>query len=209
MKVPFFAMCLVVALTAGGRAEAAAEAAPSTLSPPTPELQPLEPKQDIQKLEAEARRMDPEGRLSSDQLFRLLQEREAQRQGLSVNPAEVILPIVFFASVLTAFVAWLLARARKMHLLHETVRMMVEKGVEVPAALLAPPPHKPSDLRRGVILSTAGLGLTIFLAALPEVEGIWGAGLTIFFIGVGHLIVWRLQTGKGKLSSTLATELQS
>ena len=66
-------------------------------------------------------------------------------------------------------------------------------------------PGPPSDLRRGIILSTSGLGLAIFLGALGS-SGAWSAGVTLSLIGVGHLIVWRLQTLKGPWSSALATE---
>jgi hypothetical protein len=83
---------------------------------------------------------------------------------------------------------------------------MVEKGVEIPPALLAPPPRKPSDLRLGIILVSTGLGLIIVLAGLSRPRGAWGAGLTVFLLGVGHLLVWRLQRGRGALASELASE---
>ncbi len=45
--------------------------------------------------------------------------------------------------------------------LHRTVRAMVEKGQEVPAALFAPPPviRARSDMRRGVVLLMVGIGI--------------------------------------------------
>jgi hypothetical protein len=164
---------------------------------------------DIQQLESEAQRIDPEARLDSDQLFELLKDRERRRSSQTdPDPTPIAICISLFGSLLVGFLGWLVASNRKDHQLHQTVRMMVEKGAEIPSGLIAPPPRKPSDLRRGIILSTTGVGLAIFLAALPDARGAWGAGLTLFFLGVGHLLVWRLQRGRGPLSSELSPEPQ-
>jgi hypothetical protein len=83
--------------------------------------------------------------------------------------------------------------------LHRTVRMMVEKGQPVPEALLNPPPaqRQRSDVRRGVILAMIGVGLMVFLAAANDWEGgAWTLGLIPFLIGVGYLLVWKLDTKK-------------
>ncbi len=158
---------------------------------------------EIHKLQEEAKRVDPDGRLTSDQLFALLQERQ-QLRAQQNDRFDFELPIL---TMLMGFVAWLFAGYRKQRQLHETVRLMVEKGAEIPTALIVPAPkRKPSDLRRGIILSTSGLGLAFFLALFPGLNGAWGAGVTLSLIGVGHLIVWRLQTLKGPWSSALTTE---
>jgi hypothetical protein len=83
--------------------------------------------------------------------------------------------------------------------LHRTVRMMVEKGQPVPAALLNPPPaqRQRSDLRRGVVLTMVGLGLMVFFGAVNDWEGgTWTLGLIPFLIGAGYLLVWKLDTKK-------------
>jgi hypothetical protein len=83
--------------------------------------------------------------------------------------------------------------------LHRTVRMMVEKGQPVPEALLNPPPaqRQRSDLRRGVVLTMIGIGLMAFFGAASEWEGgAWTLGLIPFLIGVGYLLVWKLDTKK-------------
>jgi hypothetical protein len=173
------------------------------------EVQRSQLEEEIQELEAEAREVDPKGRLTPEQLFTLLQERERRGANDEVDPVPAVIGVMFSSCSLTAFLAWLLANNRKQRLLHETVRLMVEKGAEIPSALLAPPVRKRSDLRRGIILSSTGLGLALFLAALPDMPGAWGAGVTLFLLGVGHLLVWRLQQVKGPWSSALASELQS
>jgi hypothetical protein len=83
--------------------------------------------------------------------------------------------------------------------LHRTVRMMVEKGQPVPEALLNPPPaqRQRSDLRRGVVLTMIGIGVTAFLGAASEWEGgAWTLGLIPLLIGTGYLLVWKLDTKK-------------
>ena len=88
----------------------------------------------------------------------------------------------------------------KNRMMHRTVRMMVEKGQEVPAALLAPPPpavRQRSDMRRGVVLVMVGLGFMLFLGAVNDWEGgAWALGIIPFLIGAGYLLVWKLEGGK-------------
>jgi hypothetical protein len=80
--------------------------------------------------------------------------------------------------------------------MHRTIRLMVEKGQPVPEALLNPPPHvrKRSDMRRGVILLMIGIGLTLFFGAVNDWDnGAWTLGLIPLLIGVGYLLVWKLE----------------
>jgi hypothetical protein len=81
-----------------------------------------------------------------------------------------------------------------------TIRMMVEKGQPVPAELLAPAHRgirRRSDARRGVVWTMVGLGLMIWLAAVNDWEGgAWSFGLIPFLIGLGYLIVWKLEGKK-------------
>ena len=81
-----------------------------------------------------------------------------------------------------------------------TIRMMVEKGQPVPAELLAPEVRavrRRSDVRRGVVWTMVGLGLMIWLAAVNDLEGgAWSFGLIPFLIGLGYLIVWKLEGKK-------------
>ena len=81
-----------------------------------------------------------------------------------------------------------------------TIRMMVEKGQPVPTELLAPEVRRVrrrSDVRRGVVWTMVGLGLMIWLAAVNDWEGgAWSFGLIPFLIGLGYLIVWKLENKK-------------
>jgi hypothetical protein len=117
----------------------------------------------------------------------------------------IVVPIVAI-TLLTVFGAPVLivglilyfsfSRSRAMH---RTVRMMVEKGQPVPEALLNPPPAQKqrSDLRRGIVLTMIGIGVMAFIGAASEWEGGgWTLGLIPFLIGVGYLLVWKLDTKK-------------
>lgn len=125
--------------------------------------------------------------------------------GKSEDIPEFVIPIVAI-TLLTVFGAPVLIVGlilyfsfSKSRALHRTVRMMVEKGQPVPAALLNPPPaqRQRSDLRRGVILTMIGVGLMVFLAGANDWEGgSWTLGLIPFLIGAGYLLVWKLDTKK-------------
>jgi hypothetical protein len=95
----------------------------------------------------------------------------------------------------------------KNRMMHRTVRMMVEKGQPVPPALLAPPPpavRQRSDMRRGVVLVMVGLGLMLFFAAVNDWKGgTWALGIIPFLIGLGYLLVWKLEGGKKEVPPPL------
>jgi Domain of unknown function (DUF6249) len=91
--------------------------------------------------------------------------------------------------------ALLISRMRQ-----RTIRTMVEKGQPIPAELLAPATgtvRRRSDLRRGVVWAMIGLGAMVFFGAVNDWEnGVWSLGLIPFLIGLGYLIVWKLETKK-------------
>ncbi len=91
--------------------------------------------------------------------------------------------------------ALLLSRSRQ-----RTIRMMVEKGQPVPAELLAPHTRavrQRSDVRRGVIWTMIGFGAMIFFGAVNDWEGgVWSIGLIPFLIGLGYLVIWKLEGKK-------------
>jgi Domain of unknown function (DUF6249) len=104
-------------------------------------------------------------------------------------------PVMVVAAIM--FFSYLKSRS-----LHRTVRTMVEKGQEVPAALFAPPPviRARSDMRRGVVLLMVGFGLMIFFGAVNDWEGgAWSLGVIPFLIGLGYLLVWKLEGRRDKV----------
>ena len=120
---------------------------------------------------------------------------------MAVPIVAVIFSTLFGAPVLVVaaimFFSYLKSRS-----LHRTVRAMVEKGEPVPAALFAPPPtvRARSDMRRGVVLMMVGFGLMIFFGAVNDWDnGAWAIGIIPFLIGLGYLLVWKLEAPKDKV----------
>ena len=111
----------------------------------------------------------------------------------------IIFTTLFGAPVLIVgvimFFSYIKARS-----LHKTVRMMVEKGQPVPEALFATPAspiRQRSDMRRGVILTLVGVGVMIFFGAMDDWDGgAWALGIIPFLIGLGYLLVWKLEQNK-------------
>jgi hypothetical protein len=118
---------------------------------------------------------------------------------------EFVIPIVAI-TMLTIFGAPVLIVAfimyfgfSKSRMQHRTIRMLAEKGQPIPPELLAPPTptvRQRSDLRRGVVLCMVGLGLMLFFGAVNSWEGgVWAIGVIPFVIGLGYLLVWKLEAG--------------
>ena len=100
--------------------------------------------------------------------------------------AAVALPVGIVAIVLTF-------GHRRQKLAHETMRLMIQKGLPVPTELINPPrPVKPpkSDLRRGLIWLAVGIGSAILSLKTFEDSGLWALGLIPAFIGVAYLLCW-------------------
>ena len=133
-----------------------------------------------------------------DKLDRLDHAKSDDVPAIVVPIVAITLLTVFGAPVLIVGLILYFSFSRS-RALHRTVRMMVEKGQPVPAALLNPPPaqRQRSDLRRGVVLTMVGLGLMVFFGAVNDWEGgAWTLGLIPFLIGAGYLLVWKLDTKK-------------
>ena len=154
----------------------------------------------------------------ADRIHRKLEKKLGHKHGIVIDtddgdheghsdsmPAEIIplVGIVFLSIfgapvlivILIGMFSLLVSRSRQ-----RTIRMLVEKGQPVPAELLAPATRavrKRSDARRGVVWTMVGLGLMIWLAAVNDWEGgAWSFGLIPFLIGLGYLIIWKLENKK-------------
>ena len=142
-------------------------------------------------------------RLTNEQVFELLgRQLDVERRQTEPPWIAGVVPVAFFAFVLLVVWFSLQHRGRQDAKRHETIRAMIDKGLELPRELLAPPRARPAespalrDLRRGLLLICGGLGL----AACCGTIGIWnphalravGLGLVPLFIGLGYLIVWKL-----------------
>ena len=155
----------------------------------------------------------------ADKIHRKLEKKLGHKHGITIDTGDkdedadlekmrdfIAIPIVaiVFLSIFGAPVAIVIMIgifsiiATRMR--QRTIRMMVEKGQPVPAELLAPATRgirRRSDARRGVVWTMVGLGLMIWLAAVNDWEGgAWSFGLIPFLIGLGYLIVWKLESKK-------------
>ena len=53
------------------------------------------------------------------------------------------------------------------------------------------------DMRRGIVLVMVGFGLMVCFGAWNDWEGgAWAIGVIPFVIGLGYLLVWKLEGGK-------------
>lgn len=101
-----------------------------------------------------------------------------------------IVAIVFGCPVLIVMVI-MIFRHRRRAMVHRTLAAMIEKGVPIPPELLAPEQtRRPSDLRRGIVLVAAGIGFIAML--LLQKESAWSVGFIPLLIGLGYLLVWKL-----------------
>ena len=124
---------------------------------------------------------------------------EKMRDFIAIPIVAIVFLSIFGAPVLIVLTIGIFALIGN-RMRQRTIRMMVEKGQPVPADLLAPEVRRVrrrSDVRRGVIWTMVGLGLMIWLAAVNDWEGgVWSFGLIPFLIGLGYLIVWKLEGKK-------------
>ena len=124
---------------------------------------------------------------------------EHMRDFIAIPIVAIVFLSIFGAPVLIVLVIGMFALIGN-RMRQRTIRMMVEKGQPVPVELLAPEVRRVrrrSDVRRGVVWTMVGLGLMIWLAAINDWEGgVWSFGLIPFLIGLGYLIIWKLEGKK-------------
>jgi hypothetical protein len=124
---------------------------------------------------------------------------QRMREFVAIPIVAIVFLSIFGAPVLVIAVVGYVALSKNRRM-HRTIQMMVEKGQPVPAELLMPPKlaaRQRSDVRRGVIWTMIGLGAMIFFGAVNDWEGgVWSLGLIPFLIGLGYLMMWKLEGKK-------------
>lgn len=121
---------------------------------------------------------------------------QAPHQGGPTLPElAIIVSMTFFLPVCIVAIV-MHYRHRRNVMLHDTLRLMIEKGAAIPPELLQPPVRfnlirKGNDLRTGMIF--AGIGLGLLLIRMADYHANVGAvGFIPLFIGVAFLISWKL-----------------
>ena len=105
----------------------------------------------------------------------------------------IVAEIVVFGCPVLIVGLMVFGRYRRARILHDTLRLMVEKGSAIPPELLVPPKPPVNDFRRGVLLISLGVGLMGLLGTHAG-KGIWGIALVPLMLGVGYLVVAKLGT---------------
>jgi Domain of unknown function (DUF6249) len=118
---------------------------------------------------------------------------------IAVPIVAIVFMAIFGAPVLIVALIMYFGFSRN-RAMHRTIRMLAEKGQPIPATLLAPPApaiRARSDLRRGIVLVMVGVGLMVCFGAWNDWEGgAWAIGVIPFVIGLGYLLVWKLEGEK-------------
>lgn len=133
-------------------------------------------------------------------------EEEKNPHHYDKGAVAIIVPLAFFLFIFLIIGAIAYFSWRKDQQRHQTLRLMVEKGAQIPADLITRPERKKSDLRRGLVLVATGLGIAIFLAVADQSHtGGWSLGIIPALIGGGYLLAWRLEgkkNGNGSQNGT-------
>jgi Domain of unknown function (DUF6249) len=111
----------------------------------------------------------------------------------------IVSVVVIFGAIVGVCGTFFVYLQRRNQTLHETVRLMVEKGVAIPPELLAPPERKApqrvrNDVRKGWILIGVGVGvicLAMFGDHMTEKMGVFG--FIPLFLGIAFLMVAKFE----------------
>jgi hypothetical protein len=182
LRVPSIPLGVLTLATLFATAAAEAQPAEAPPVPPAtaavPELDPDDPLSAMARLPPDVRQ-----KLSGADIVQIVRPAHEARD------EKIVVPTVFFATIVCIVLAFVILRSMRDRRLHETLRAMIDKGVDIPPALLVPPAAKKNDRRTGVILATAGVGVAGFLSVVDKSgSGAWALGFVPFLLGVGYLV---------------------
>lgn len=124
----------------------------------------------------------------------------AVKQARDIEPPAVaiVVPVAFFAMIAGVVALVLVFRTRREKMRHETIRLALERGGDVPTELLWPRDSRRSDVRRGLVLVCGGAGFALMLAALAPDKQAWAIGVFPLMTGLGYLAyAWLERRGLG------------
>ena len=105
--------------------------------------------------------------------------------------------VVFFAAIAAIIFIVVWGRVRRSRMQHETIRMLVDKGVPIPPELFQAAPVQRNDLRKGLIWMAIGLGFgSLSFVGPAHNQNVWAVGMIPFLIGVAFLIAWKFDSAK-------------
>ena len=103
----------------------------------------------------------------------------------------LLVPIASFGCTIAIVAVVMFFRHRSQLVRQDLYKAFLEKGEPIPKELLNKPPSRHADLRRGVVLLAGGLGLSLALL-LANAREASGFGLIPALIGIGFLVVWKI-----------------
>ena len=119
------------------------------------------------------------------------------------------IPLLALCIPIIAIIMAGLVRIKRHQQLHETIRQITGKGMAVPEDLIKavvsdntsqPKNWSPaSQLRSGIINISIGLGLMALMFSIDpsEIEMLWwGIGAVPVIIGLGFLVIWKIESKK-------------
>ncbi len=106
-----------------------------------------------------------------------------------------VIPIAFFIFVLMIIGISQYYGHRKARMQTDLYLEYLKQGKEIPDKLMVRQKDGSSNLKRGVILISVGVGVCIFLFADSPGSTDWTLGIIPLLIGVGYLIVYKLSKG--------------
>ena len=127
-------------------------------------------------------------RLSPEQMLELAKTNQPPAAMI------IVVPVAMFAMIIGCVWLGVSQRSRRARMLHETLRLMIEKGQPIPPELLKFPDgfrRARNDLRNGLILMSVGVGLGVLL--LAQADGDWPIALIPLLMGVAFLVARKLE----------------
>ena len=127
-------------------------------------------------------------RLTPEQIIELAKSNEPPAAMI------VIVPVAMFAMIIACVWLGVSQRSKRAALLHETLRLMIEKGQPIPPELLQSPDgvRRPrNDLRIGLVFISIGIGLGVLL--LSQADDAWPVALIPLLMGVAFLVARKLE----------------
>lgn len=117
--------------------------------------------------------------------------------------ADELIPVVLFFCITIVFVAFFYFGHKNKDGVRRTLQTALEQGKDLPPDIIKKLSigmrHRSADLRRGIIFCAIGLatlGLGLLVDGGNEFRNIAGGGLFPLFIGLGYLLVYKLNPDK-------------
>jgi hypothetical protein len=198
-KMPQIAVCIVVLWVLLGWVDTIATASAQTASVEVTVDPAAEIGKAFAQLEpgAEAKALEEVVKSSMENL----EQTGPSPMGIALISVMGIIGVFIAPVLMVIIIVWLgyLQRNQRERRNHETIRQMIEKGMEIPPNISFGDQTQPLEgapiLRRGLILIGVGLGLGCFFFTIGA-EDIAGVGAIPLFIGLAYVLIWQLEKKK-------------